>query len=798
MNIMKHILRFFKLISACLLTVALFSCSIQELNTDQYPDDAVNLASFGPNPVMRGATLRFFGSNLEKIVEVNVPGVSPITDIEVVSSGAVSEIRVQLPVDGPEPGKVTLKASTGQTFTTKAELTYDEPIRFDSFSTVNAVSMPGERVTLRGDYMNLIKSVTFAGGETVAVEPVSRYEAKVVIPFTAVSGPIILSDEGEIANLLYSEEDLVIGDPTVSSLKITPVKPEETATITGTYLQMIRQIRLAGDVTVTDFTISEDGKILTFSLPAETRSGDVFAVSFADKEFKAGAIEMVKPTGMKVNPTPVKAGSELEITGKDLDLVTAVSFPDAKNITFTYANNKITVKVPAAATEGDITFTMANADAVTVPYTLVHPTVTGVSPLALMAGETITLTGTDLDLITGIKLGGKDVEFTAEARKILVTTANTSVSGKLTLTLANGETVEPAETITLSYDSFIIVNELPSAVHIGDIVTLKGENFLMIENIFIGEAKVNTYYLRTDDEIQFVMPYNRIGTYPIRFQLLSGEMETCPSQIQVLLELNRIIAWEGSLTITWGSGGRVAIPASKFEGVKAGTRMRFYYTQKDQTWAQAQVNYGDWSQINFNGTGEGAVTFNGTLVPTNIYGWFSDGILDRCTEVILTQTILDNIQAKKGAFGDMGNCGMIIQGSDLIFTKVEILQEIPQEKTIWEGSRETGNYANNLELGTENDWINAGLAIGNVVKVYFTAANPAEWSMQIFDGHWSMMSFPEIGAQFNQDNSTGAADGYISFTVDEGKLAAMTAIQNWGYALIVQGKNLTVTQITML
>ena len=70
--------------------------------------------------------------------------------------------------------------------------------------------------------------------------------------------------------------------------------------------------------------------------------------------------------------------------------------------------------------------------------------------------------------------------------------------------------------------------------------------------------------------------------------------------------------------------------------------------------------------------------------------------------------------------------------------------------------------------------------------------------MQIFDGHWSMMSFPEIGAQFNQDNSTGAADGYISFTVDEGKLAAMTAIQNWGYALIVQGKNLTVTQITML
>ena len=56
---------------------------------------------------------------------------------------------------------------------------------------------------------------------------------------------------------------------------------------------------------------------------------------------------------------------------------------------------------------------------------------------------------------------------------------------------------------------------------------------------------------------------------------------------EVLLEISYITGWEGNTTITWGDGGRVYVPAAKFDGVKAGAKIRFYYTQKDQTWAQA-------------------------------------------------------------------------------------------------------------------------------------------------------------------------------------------------------------------
>lgn len=42
-------------------------------------------------------------------------------------------------------------------------------------------------------------------------------------------------------------------------------------------------------------------------------------------------------------------------------------------------------------------------------------------------------------------------------------------------------------------------------------------------------------------------------------------------------------------------------------------------------------------------------------------------------ELTLTQEILDNIQAKQGDCEDQINVGIIIQGSDLTFTKITIV-----------------------------------------------------------------------------------------------------------------------------
>ena len=146
------------LIAMCLVTLT--GCSPEELSTDQYVDDAVVLNVYGPQPVVRGGQLRFLGSNLDQVVQVIIPGVDPITEIEVVQAGVPSEIRITVPKDGPEVGYVTLVTSEGLEITTKTELTYSEPIVFESLSPESVKA--GDVITITGDYLNLIHEVIFS------------------------------------------------------------------------------------------------------------------------------------------------------------------------------------------------------------------------------------------------------------------------------------------------------------------------------------------------------------------------------------------------------------------------------------------------------------------------------------------------------------------------------------------------------------------------------------------------------------------------------------------------------------
>lgn len=800
---MKH--NILKLAALALASLSLAVGCTDELSTDQLDSSRLSFSAFAPNPVYRGGELTIIGTRLGEVSAVEIPGVEPITEFTVTEDASMDKLVLVVPVDGPEVGKISIVGKDGTRLTSSVDLTYTEPIVFSSFEPASA--MPGDVVTIKGDYLNLVAEVIFPDGQYVTeFESQSRYELTVVVPEHAVSGRLVIGDSNEVldpdnvANKVYSDAELTIGDPTVTSLAAASCKPGKSAKISGKYLCMIEKLTFEGGTVLTEFNVSEDWKSLEFEIPATAKSGDVVAHSYAGKEFKAGSLEMVLPTGLSVAEEIVKAGSDLTIKGSDLDIVTKLTFPGAGDAEFAYADGAITVTVPATATEGEITLTMDNGDTAKVEYALVHSAVEAVAPAELKAGEKITVTGTDLDLVASVTLGGKAEEFEiVDETTLVITTSATSVSGKIVLTQTNGETIEPETEIKLSYDSLIIVNEMPASEHIGATVTLKGERFMLVENIFIGDAKVTQYTLRNDNEVSFVMPYNSVGTYSIKFALYDGSEEICPQQIEVLLEIQYITAWEGNLEITWGDGGRVLIPAAKFNDVKPGAKMRLYYTQKADTWGQAQFDYGDWKLINFDGEADGAVKFDGTLVPTNVYGWTFD---TRVTEVVLTKTILENIQAKKVAVEGMADCGLVIMGDALTFTKVEILQEIPQETTVWEGSEYTGeNYNNNLTIGGEDDWVNAGLYDGAEVRVYFTAESATEWQIQFFDGHWGPMStlFPDAEAknQFNAENSPNAiSNGYVSFIATGAVFESLTSHQDWGSALIVQGKGITVTKLT--
>ena len=175
---MKKYLKY-SVLAACVAVLSLLSgCQTDELDTNQFSDRNVTLAAIAPNPVMRGAELHIVGSNLQNVTAVQFAGGVTVNSIKTIVTGPRSEISVTVPVEGPEVGPVTIVCGDGKTLSTRADLTFTEPIVIDSFSPAEALS--GDVITIKGDYLNNVKEVIF-GGEVYVTEFVaqSRHEMSV-------------------------------------------------------------------------------------------------------------------------------------------------------------------------------------------------------------------------------------------------------------------------------------------------------------------------------------------------------------------------------------------------------------------------------------------------------------------------------------------------------------------------------------------------------------------------------------------------------------------------------------------
>ena len=179
------------------LTLLLSGCAKKELDTNPY-GDGIRFSALAPNPVMRGGELRILGSNLEQVTEVRFAGGVSVTDIQVVKSGTPGEIRLLVPLEGPEVGPVTIVGKDGTTRKSFADLTFTEPIEVESIAPAQVLS--GDILTIKGEYLNDVKMIIFTGTDAMVTEfeSQSRHELKVAVPANAITGPVILSDVNEI------------------------------------------------------------------------------------------------------------------------------------------------------------------------------------------------------------------------------------------------------------------------------------------------------------------------------------------------------------------------------------------------------------------------------------------------------------------------------------------------------------------------------------------------------------------------------------------------------------------------
>ena len=809
---MKKIKNILALLVVALMGLSLTACSEDDLDTNQY-QKGVHLNVYGPQPVMRGGQLRFLGSNLDQIAQVLIPGCEPITNIEVVKAGFPSEIRITLPKDGPEPGLVTLITKTDERITTKTALTYQEGIEFEAFSPESV--MPGEELTIKGEYLNLVHMIEFADGVRVpesAFTEHTRYEIKVIVPDEARTGKVglfdvdlsTLEDAGSaIYNIIMTDVALNVGTPTISKVT-TPrgegvqtdeftAKMDELFTLEGEHFGLINSVKFvpkAGDVhgsacETTEFTVSEDGKTLTFKLPAEAADGDINLVCRSGEEVPVGSLITIAPTECVASPNPVKAGKSLIITGKDLDVVNAVEMTGVADeisfITNPDGTKLIIESIPETAVEGNLILRMKNGKGVEVPFSLVKPVVTGYDHNPVSAGGAITLQGTNLDLVKKVQFGeGSDiieVKASEDGTSISLTVPMNAKTGKPTLTLANGTTVECPE-LNIEEAVFCYITELPDfsekekTPEAGGTFTVPVKNGDKLESVLVNGKNVNFVYAEKPSSLTIGIPADASAKSVLKLVSSNGSVEY---DIAVIPQgtVTRTL-WIGSIDLAnWTGNTQGTLPVDALDNLPAGANVELkiqYTATADQI--QLKGNTGDWTAVDLD---------NGEY-KEHVYELDPNA---KEFTIPLSATTIAALKAKATNWGGL----IIFGGKGDILTKISAEISIPLETTIWNGTFNIVKWNGMKDLSWDGyDW--SKVKAGTTIRLYYNKINAGGWAcISLRSGtSWNNLPAP-IASQYDLNEDEGKVEVSIAANV------LQDLIDNHG--LVVTGDNCTLTKITL-
>lgn len=801
-----------------LVGLSLTACSNDDLDTNQYKG-GFSLNAYGPNPVMRGGTLRFVGSNLDQVASIQIPGVAAITNYEIVKSGVPSEIRVVVPKDGPTEGQITLTSKTNETIQTVSELTYTEPIEFESFSPASV--MPGDIVTIKGDYLNLIYSLAFADEVIISEADFlkhDRYTIEVRVPEEAKTGKIELytadltvsSDEELDYQIISSDKAIEIGTPSVTSIKgrntAEPMgnilcKAGETILIYGSYLNLVEDVTIGGVSAI--YIMYVEGKGISCMLPPEAPDGDIIIVCKSGVEVPVGTLTTVKPSGCEATPKPVKAGQPLTITGLDMDLVSSVEFPDfagdyivpGGDIT-AEATNVVVKSVPNLAAEGNLHLVMANGMTVDVPFTLVKPTVTGYSVNPVSAGGALTIKGTDLDLVASVQFGESDFpELETTANAITLTVPMNATSGAPTLTLANGTKVENVPSITVNEAVFCYFTELPAE----DAEMKAGESFMLpvANGDKLTGVEINgetcQYVLSGGTNLIVSIPTTAKKGSSVRLISSNGEI-TYTFDFIPNTEVNTVL-WTGladlkNWTFNWeigkGTNGDNNPNMFKDMGLQAGDVIRVYVTPVDGWW-MVKFYDGHWAEHTEAGVAAGIGET--CEISGNNYNLDEHG---GCIEFKATDKMVEQLTT----LTDWGMCWVMM--GQAVITKISVTHYNSLETTVWTGEAVADDWGNQPYIlsdgGTE--LLAAGMKVGSLIRIYITATD-ASWNCQLVDGHWSPNT-PFPGCDFNNGNwDLAEHGGALELQVTDYVYEHITSTQGWGGSFLLNGDNVICTKVTV-
>ena len=421
-------------------------------------------------------------------------------------------------------------------------------------------------------------------------------------------------------------------------------------------------------------------------------------------------------------PTSIHPGDILTITGEYVWNIGQVVFYNHVVVNaedfIKNTRNEIQVRVPMEAKTGDVTCNDGSDNPVNIAIGNLEvdaAEATSVSNANPEFGETITIYGENLDLVTTIDFPAVEnvaFEIANDGKSITVQVPNNTVSGSITLTSASGLTTSVDITVPLA----TVSSTSPvKDVKAGQTITIKGNNLDRIFEVIlpaIEDPLSQGDFKQSKTEISFVVPEGMGDGKVILVQHENYSVES--DKISMYSEAPETTIWAGNFVIgNWNAGLQdLAWGGYDWSTAKAGQVLTVYLKpDMSEGWSQIRVGNGSWAAL------------PGTSDVNPLTGE------DTKFSVTLTQAMIDEM---------VKNGGLVICGA--FFTVTKITLSI-LENTIWSGSFKLGSWEAGLqELAWGGyDW--SKVSAGTTLKVYYEY-DPAPGYINIRFGNGSWVALP--------------------------------------------------------
>jgi len=409
----------------------------------------------------------------------------------------------------------------------------------------------------------------------------SRTEIKLNVPVVSKTGKIAVSNGAVDPVIVYSVTNLTVTLPAFTSITPNPVKAGTQLTIAGTDLDLVKTVVFGGDKNVTTF-VSQSATAIVLTVPADAKDGKVSLTPASSVIVESSLVlQMVVPT-VSVTPTTLKNGSDITVTGTDLDLVDKVIFGGNKQGTIKTGGTEteILVTVPNDAITGVVTFvTKATKEVAGPSLTIIDPLFTSFSPASSKAKADITIVGTDLDLVVDVVFFGgiKGTIGTRSDTQLTVKVPVGAKTGKISLLTKNGNQVLSATDLTILANLPVIDSFTEPKGTPGQILTINGTNMLLVkELVFPGDIYATAFGAKTDTKVEVYVPQGTtVGKGIIRMITYEGEEGLLPELYFVTVDLvqNQTLCFfdfNGTGKDSWWGNsmgsGILNLPASSADG----------------------------------------------------------------------------------------------------------------------------------------------------------------------------------------------------------------------------------------